>query len=93
MTWAADSGPRLAHGTVTDDGEHYEVNVSHFDPSAQPGADANAAGEPSLIVSVRCSGRIDSAPFAQKLFDAAGWIAFDYRAYLFQPHQPPMPGG
>ncbi|MFL5606286.1 MAG: hypothetical protein ACJ8AD_07565 [Gemmatimonadaceae bacterium] len=48
---------------------------------------------PNLIVSMRCSGRIDSVPFVQRLLDATGWIAFDDRAYLFQPHQPPVPGG
>ena len=35
----------------------------------------------------------EGEPFAQRLCDATGWIAFDDRAYLFQPNLPPMSGG
>jgi hypothetical protein len=83
VAWVPGEGEVLFRGSVTDAGDLYELTIMNH----------AEASEPTLIVSMRCSGRIDSAPFAQRLCDATGWIAFDDRAYLFQPLRPPMAGG
>ena len=80
LAWAADPDGALARGVAIEDGVHYEFVIRPEEP-------------PALIVSMRTSGRADSAPFVQRLCDATGWIAFDDRVYLFQPHQPPVPAG
>jgi hypothetical protein len=83
VEWTPGEGEVRARGRVSDGEDSYEFVIM----------DHVAATTPTLIVSMRCSGRIDSAPFAQRLCDATGWIAFDDRAYLFQPFRPPMAGG
>ena len=91
LAWDDEPEFGLATGSAIDEGARYEFSVMRYVPQADA-APANG-GDRTLIVKLRCSGRIDSAPFAQRLCDATGWIAFDDRAYLFQPHHPPMPGG
>jgi hypothetical protein len=93
LTWDPDPEGALASGSVIDHDAQYEFTVRVYEPPAGTPEPARADGRPSLIVAVRCSGRIESAPFAQRLCDATGWIAFDDRVYLFQPHRSPMPGG
>jgi hypothetical protein len=93
LTWDPDPEGALASGSVAVDDAHYEFSVREYQPPAEPNAPARPAGQRTLIVALRCSGRIDSVPFAQRLCDATGWIAFDDRVHLFQPHRPPMPGG
>ena len=83
LAWSAAEPPMRFRGTATEDDAKYEFTIM----------DHETASGQSLIVSIRCSGRIDSAPFAQRVCDATGWIAFDDRAYLFQPNRPPVPGG
>jgi len=83
VAWTLGEGVVFARGKVTEDDADFEFTL----------LDQVSASTPTLIVGVRCSGRIDSEPFAQRLCDATGWIAFDDRAYLFQPNRPPMPGG
>lgn len=85
LAWGAAPHGALARGTVTDGDVPYELTVLPYE--REEGA------APTLIVSLRCSGRVDSAPFVQRLIDATGWIAFDDRAYLFQPRRVPVPGG
>ena len=84
LVWTHGQGATLHRGVVTErDAEYeyvYELTILHH----------VEADTPSLIVSVRCSGRFDSAPFAQRMCDATGWIAFDDRVCLFQPHRPPL---
>jgi hypothetical protein len=82
ITWTPGEGVVHARGEAKDDGEDFEFTL----------LDQESASTPTLIVGVRCSGRIDSEPFAQRMCDATGWIAFDDRAYLFQPNLPPMRG-
>ena len=91
LAWDAKPRSGLATGAVTEEGATYEFGIMRHEPPRE--ADAPGDAEPVLIVKLRCSGRIDSAPFAQRLCDATGWIAFDDRAYLFQPHRPPVPAG
>lgn len=83
VEWARGEAPVHVRGRVFDGEDLYEFTIM----------DHVEATRPTLIVSMRCSGRIDSIPFAQRLCDATGWIAFDDRAYLFQPLRPPMSGG
>jgi hypothetical protein len=83
IAWTPGDGVVFARGKVTEDDADFEFTL----------LDQEDASTPTLIVGVRCSGRIDSEPFAQRLCDATGWIAFDDRAYLFQPNLPPMSGG
>jgi hypothetical protein len=83
VQWVPGEGEVRLRGSVSDGEDHYELTVMNH----------AEAKEPTLIVSMRCSGRIDSVPFAQRVCDATGWIAFDDRTYLFQPHLPPMSGG
>jgi len=82
ITWTPGEGVVYARGTVTEDDADFEFTL----------LDQESASTPTLIVGVRCSGRIESEPFAQRLCDATGWIAFDDRVYLFQPNLPPMSG-
>jgi hypothetical protein len=78
IVWQPAPVDALAHGTVSDGDALYEFAVRAYEP-------------PSLIVSLRSSGRVDSAPFVQRLCDATGWVAFDDRPRCFQPHHPPIP--
>jgi len=80
IAWTPGEGVVYARGKVTEDDADFEFTL----------LDQEGASTPTLIVGVRCSGRINSEPFAQRLCDATGWIAFDDRAYLFQPNLPPM---
>jgi hypothetical protein len=82
VEWTPGEPPVHVRGRVFDGEDLYEFTIM----------DHVEATEPTPIVSMRCSGRIDSIPFAQRLCDATGWIAFDDRAYLFQPLRPPMSG-
>lgn len=41
-------------------------------------------------LSLRCSLRSDHSDLVQGYCDALGWIAFDERPRLFQPHRPPV---
>lgn len=78
LAWDPSPDGALAHGTVTEGDALYEFSIRLYEP-------------PSLLVSLRSSGRVDSASFVQRLCDATGWIAFDDRPRCFQPHHPPMP--
>lgn len=82
LVWS-DATPdgTLAFGVATRDRAPYECSV-------RPDATAPDGG---VVLSVRCSGRVDSAAFIQALCDATGWVAFDDRPQCFQPHRPPMP--
>ena len=92
LAWEHDTTRPIARATVVEDDFPYELTVMRFDAAtAQPAA--TDRDDASLVVSMRCSGRVDSASFAQRLCDATGWIAFDDRYYLFQPHRPPVPAG
>lgn len=71
------------HGTVVRDEAPYEFSVS----PALPGA----SGAGGVSLGLRCSGRVDSEAFVQRICDATGWVAFDDRPRCFQPHRPPMP--
>lgn len=82
VVWTPGDGDVRFRGRVRVESDDYEFTIM----------DHVEATTPTLIVSMRCSGRIDSIPFAQRLCDATGWIAFDDRAYLFQPLRAPMPG-
>ena len=92
LAWEAAPEFALARGTVTEDEVPFEFSVIAFDDGAASDERVEDA-DATLVVSLRCSGRVDSAPFVQRLCDASGWIAFDDRFYLFQPHQPPVPAG
>ena len=83
VEWAPGEGEMRLRGQVSDGEDEYELCIMNH----------AEADEPTLIVSIRCSGRIDSAPFAQRVCDATGWIAFDERTYLFQPFRPAMGAG
>jgi hypothetical protein len=83
VEWTPGEGEVRIRGRAFDGDELYELTIMNH----------AEAKKPTLIVSMRCSGRIDSAPFAQRLCDATGWIAFDDRVYLFQPLRPPLAGG
>jgi hypothetical protein len=85
LEWRPALEHALAVGTVTDDGAIYEFYVAHAPEGTAP------PGAPTLIVSLRSSGRVDSESFVQRLVDATGWVAFDDRPRCFQPYQPPMP--
>jgi hypothetical protein len=80
VAWTPGEGEIRFRGRVFDGEDLYEITIMNH----------VAAAEPTLIVSMRCSGRIDSIPFAQRICDSTGWIAFDDRTYLFQPLRPPM---
>ena len=93
LAWTPDPEGCLARGTVSEDDADYEFSIRSYDGTAGSGAPSSSSEARQLIVKLRCSGRIDSAPFAQRLCDATGWIAFDDRVDLFQPHHPPVFAG
>ena len=64
------------YGRTEADGRWVEITV-HDKP-----------GLPGL--SLRCSLRADYGDVAQGLCDRFGWVAFDDRPRLYQPHQPPL---
>lgn len=80
LAWNAGSGDALASAVVMQDDTPYEFTISCFTND-------------ELIVALRCSGRVNSEPFVQRICDATGWIAFDDRPFLFQPHRPPVEAG
>jgi len=86
LAWDASPAYGLASGRVSDGDALYEFSVMPHEAPAESGA-------ADLIVSLRSSGRVDSASFVQRLCDAAGWVAFDDRFHCFQPHRPPMFAG
>ena len=65
------------HGRTEAGGRWVEITV-HDEP-----------GLPGLAL--RCSMRADYADVVQALCDRFGWVAFDERPALYQPHRPPMP--
>ena len=91
LAWDESPEGALARGTVSDGDALHELAVLPYEAPAESGA--RPAGAPDLIVSLRASGRVDSASFVQRLCDAAGWVAFDDRVYCFQPHRPPVFAG
>ena len=62
------------HGRADADGRWIEMTVR--DDPALPG------------LSLRCSLRADYGDVVQALCDRFGWVAFDDKPALYQPHQP-----
>jgi hypothetical protein len=93
LAWDPSPEGALARGTVAAGDVLYEFSIRVYVPAAGSTASSNTAATdaPSLLVSLRSSGRVDSASFVQRLCDATGWIAFDDRPRCFQPHHPSIP--
>lgn len=88
ITWRSDPATASDLAQVLEDGVTYEFSL--LDTRTEAGA-AAGGGDVGLVVSLRCSGRVDSVPFVQRLCDQLGWLAFDQQVLMYQPHHAPVP--